>query len=290
MNLAIKILVAKRTMQNAEKLGLPNEQLGGRKKRSTSALGLDNLLTIDYAHLTNSPMGVVDLDATVCYDRITRSIGILALMKFGLSREVVLWLLQTFDSMQHYNLVNNRVSTESHPISDTPSHGEGQGLTWAGGAWVRTDSLITDDYRKKASLATITCPDKPFSLEKNSTAFVDDRKLWVNGGTYDDIRSKIYDNTVQIRSNLHETGGDINISKSAWCICPVAQDDEERMSLQRMPSETAKIDDALDAFETIRNALTTHELSLAIGMDVDDSATIQEVLDQIINMPSDLPR
>ena len=117
----IKILVAKRTTNNAEKLGLPEEQWGGRKRRSAAELGLENLLTKEYAILSNAPMCLVDLDATTCYDGIIRPIGAVALRSYGLPIHIAHWLISSLKQINYHHVINNQIN--------------GQGLSGAGGGW-----------------------------------------------------------------------------------------------------------------------------------------------------------
>ena len=96
-------------MNHAEKMGLQDEQWGSRKHRSSTDLGLDKQLLIEYLKLTGYPIGMVDLDAAACYDRIIRSVGIAALIKFGLPVDIARCLLAR-------SITSNflKLSTEEH--------------------------------------------------------------------------------------------------------------------------------------------------------------------------------
>ena len=68
LNLAVRVMVAKRVSKNVENLGLGDEQWGGRSGRSATDIGLSTTLTLDHGRLTRRPLGYVDLDAASCYD------------------------------------------------------------------------------------------------------------------------------------------------------------------------------------------------------------------------------
>ena len=74
-NLAIKILLAKRTRAKAEQRGYPEEQWGGRKGRSATDLGIDKSLIIEYGLLSSTNIGIIELDAQACFDRMIKSIS-----------------------------------------------------------------------------------------------------------------------------------------------------------------------------------------------------------------------
>ena len=131
-NLVIKILVATRTIVNAERLGLPEEQWGGRKKRSAADLGLDNLLTKEYAYLSNTAMGIVDLDATACYDQIVRPIGEVALRSHGLPIHIATWMLNSLKEIKYHHVINQQVTQVTYSSQNLKAQGYGQGLSGAG--------------------------------------------------------------------------------------------------------------------------------------------------------------
>ena len=79
-------------------------------------------------------------------------------------------------------------------------------------------------------------------------------------GKREEIKRKIYENTKRIRACLHETGGDINIAKSAWGIFPVREEEHDNMTLERMPFEVY--------------------LSLAIVIEIKPSMNTEEILNQ----------
>ena len=86
-NLLVKHIVARQTMNKSEdKERIPNEQWGGIPGRSTADLGIDKSLMIEYAFLTNTSMGIVELYATACYDRIVKTVGVIGMLIFGMKQ------------------------------------------------------------------------------------------------------------------------------------------------------------------------------------------------------------
>lgn len=218
-NLSLKILVSKRMMKNAEKLGLPNEQWGVRKERSSGDLGLDNLLTFEYSALTRTPLAMEDLDATASFDRIISPIGVLSLANFLLFTNAKRWMLKTLDSIQYSNVINNRISSLTYPADPQNAHGIVQGLSPSGTGLKTTNHLIVSEYRRTSNPAVITCPKRDLAIRKGSTVFVNYRKLWTNGTSTEDVSNKMTNNITKILHLLQITGGDINLTKSSCEAC-----------------------------------------------------------------------
>lgn len=110
LNLVMEVLIARNLMQHAEKKGLPESQWGGRKFISSTDLGLAKQLIIQHAKLTGTPTALIELDATACYDRIVRSVGILAMASMGLHEKAARWILTLLEKMQFQNNINNTLS------------------------------------------------------------------------------------------------------------------------------------------------------------------------------------
>ena len=65
-------------------------------------MGLSNVLTIDYTKLTNQQLGYVDLDAAACFDRMIRSINILAFVHDGAHTQFAMWYVSLLKHARHY--------------------------------------------------------------------------------------------------------------------------------------------------------------------------------------------
>lgn len=176
-NLITKTVVTKRTMDTAENGLISDEQWGGRKGKSAGDLELDNLLTIDCSHLTKTPIQMVDLDATACFDRIVRPIGIFSLMTFGFPVEMARWILKTLNNVHYQHIINNKPSSLTYSAVDENLHGYGIGMAITGPSWNATDATIVKEYRKSAPAALLTSPDQTHTITKHSTPFIDYRKL-----------------------------------------------------------------------------------------------------------------
>lgn len=178
-------------MTQAEKEGLPEEQWGGRKGRSSMDLGLDKLLTLDYARITRRPIGIVELDATACFDRIVRSVGMVSLIAQGLDPSVARWFLTWLKQAQRHQIINGHVSSLTYPSNSSDAQGVGQGITGAGTVWLTTDAMVTELYNRTAIPAILSCPQNQITLTKGSTDFIDDRTLYTSAPTSEEIRENI---------------------------------------------------------------------------------------------------
>ena len=69
-NTALKLILAKKMMQNAESSGISGEQWGGRPNRTVIDTEFKKLLTLDYARMTYKTIAMFANDAMACFDRM----------------------------------------------------------------------------------------------------------------------------------------------------------------------------------------------------------------------------
>ena len=101
-NYVLKLVWGKKLVQNAEKhqsLGECNH--GSRAGRQTHDALLQKLLLYEQARLSRTSLITVDNDAKSCYDRIIKTLGLLACICFGLPLLAAKMHNDTHDAMQH---------------------------------------------------------------------------------------------------------------------------------------------------------------------------------------------
>ena len=219
-------------MTKTERLGLPHEQWGGRKRRSAADLGIDKLLSIDYTRITKRPLGIVDLDANDCFDRIVRPVGVISMVSLGLHHKLATCFLNCLNSATHNQIIKGHISSRTYPKHPDKAQGVGKGVTGAGTSWITTGNLVTKEYNHQAAPPTLTCPQKQLVLTKISTAFIDDRTLYTTANSGEQVKRQIEDNVIKIQNSLALTGVAINIAKSSWTIIA---DTEERLDTIEVP-------------------------------------------------------
>ena len=160
-------------------------------------------------------MGILELDATVCYDRIIKTEGVRGLMIFGIGHHAAQCFLTSVDALRFKITLNGKLEKEQFPDKDESHEGSVQGITGAGGTWNGTDSAITKENNKNAYPAIRASPTKDVTVKKVSRPFVDDRTLHTNGVNGAEIRHKIKHNVTNIQSLLSATGGALNMTKSS---------------------------------------------------------------------------
>lgn len=125
-------------------------------------------------------MGIVELDATACYDRILKSVVMMALMCFSMNAISMKWFFHFLDTVKYKITINGKKSYETY-VTDTDNQGVGQESTGAGGTWTANDTLITEIYREKSYPAIMASPTNNMIIKKGSAVLVDDRTLYTNG-------------------------------------------------------------------------------------------------------------
>ena len=128
-------------------------------------------------------MGIVELDATLCYDRIIKTVGIIVLLIFRMGSHSARWFLSFLDSLKFHITINGKIGQQTFPYKGETYEDAGQGLIGAGGFWTGTDSTITKEYHKTSYPAIMADPQKDYTIVKDSTIFVDDLTLCATGGT-----------------------------------------------------------------------------------------------------------
>ena len=78
-NLLLKLLWGQRLVQNTERLAAYSDsQYGSRPGRSAIDAAAIRDQAFEFSRITRNPMGLIDNDATACYDRIITNIAAIA--------------------------------------------------------------------------------------------------------------------------------------------------------------------------------------------------------------------
>lgn len=128
-NTALKILFAKRLMDNAESSGLSDEQWGSRRNRMALDPAMKNLMTFEYGRYMRATIAMFAADLTACFDRVYPALSNVVCGKFGMDINVLKCKGLTMDKMEHSVRTGHGVSinTYGNRPGQPKKAGEGQG-------------------------------------------------------------------------------------------------------------------------------------------------------------------
>ena len=160
---------------------LPDESWGSRKDKSAGDIGLMKTLNFEMSALTRRNIGIIDVNAKACYDRILRPIGALACYKHGLPLHTCCWLLTLLNSIKHHIITHNGILKEYYQHTDEIKlHGFGQGSCEAPVIWLLISSIIFLSMQDWAQGLQWQDTSGKTKIKRYSDAFVDDANLWNN--------------------------------------------------------------------------------------------------------------
>jgi hypothetical protein len=113
-NTALKILFAKRLMDNAESVGLSEEQWGSRRNRMALDPAMKNLMTFEYGRYMRATIAMFAADLTACFDRIYPALSNVVCGKFGMDVNVLRCKGITMEKMEHSVRTGHGVSLETY--------------------------------------------------------------------------------------------------------------------------------------------------------------------------------
>ncbi len=137
-NYVLRLVWGKRLVSFAEDRGyLGEEQGGNRSGRKANDQCLEKILVYDNARLTRTALITIDNDAKSCYDRILRSLAMIACMSFGLPLCAALMHNKVHGSMKHRVKTAHGLSTDSYcGTAGALLGGTGQGSCASPSIWM----------------------------------------------------------------------------------------------------------------------------------------------------------
>jgi len=218
-NVAGRIFVARRMMQQAEKLHLlPEEHLGGRKGRKAIDGAITKRLYLDNSRLMKKPTIILSTDAANCYDRMVHKFVCMMCKKWGLEEKVLRALLKPLQTAQHFTRTAYGDSKDSFTGSNL--QGAGQGNTSASPFWTCISSPMIEIMKDHNFQAKMTCPLSLQEVILTLMAFVDDTEVFLMIDD-DDVEKliELADTTLKAwKGVLQATGGDMRSKKCAWIL------------------------------------------------------------------------
>ena len=227
LNGALQLLFGRRQMKYMDKHELNSDATyGGRKgKGCHQALNRIQYTTL-YSRTMRQPMGLVDVDATGCFDRMVGRLLSLINQCNGMSQEAAACQAEVLHNMKHYVKTTRGIS-EKYIKRDknTLLEGNGQGNAASVPGWHGHNELLCKVYKQLIHGSKIRSPDKRIDFEQWLSSFIDDNKMLLsfkNEETYDNIIDKCQQSLQTWETLLNLTGGAVELRK---CFITILQYD-----------------------------------------------------------------
>jgi hypothetical protein len=227
-NLFLKILfLGKRLVRNGEKSNALNDQQHGSRpcRITTDALFLSRLEK-DLIRQTKSNSAHMDNDATGFYDRIIKSLGMIACRRLGMPSHVIRWQAETLFHMKYAVKHMYGISASQYTSSLTePLFGTGQGSGASPAIWLSLVVILLnslDRMSKEDNIPALSFADlwNEILVEWRVGAFVDDTNQGVVDPTGDlsaeDLVAQLHQAGQMWECLLHISGGSLYLLKCSW--------------------------------------------------------------------------
>jgi hypothetical protein len=179
-NTALKILFAKRLMDNAETAGLSDEQWGSRRNRMALDLAMKNLMTFEYGRYMRATIAMFAADLTACFDRVYPALSNVVCGKFGMDINVLRCKGLTMEKMEHSVRTGHGVSekTYGNRPGQPKKAGEGQGKGDVAITYALQSSTLLDAHAKLYEGLILPPPVPGPGIAKRNDGYVDNVNTW----------------------------------------------------------------------------------------------------------------
>jgi hypothetical protein len=179
-NTALKILFAKRLMDNAENVGLSEEQWGSRRNRMALDPAMKNLMTFEYGRYMRATIAMFAADLTACFDRVYPALSNVVCGKFGMDINVLRCKGITMEKMEHSVRTGHGVSlnTYGNRPGQPKKAGEGQGKGDVAITYALQSSTLLDAHALLYDGLRLPPPTPGPGIAKRNDDYVDDVNTW----------------------------------------------------------------------------------------------------------------
>jgi hypothetical protein len=218
MNGALQLLFGKRQMAYMEEHNLNSEETyGGRKgKGCIQALNRIQYTTL-YSRTMRQSMGLVDVDASGCFDRMVGRLLSLINQCNGMSQQAASCQAEVLHNMKHFVKTTRGISHNYIQRNDnTLIEGNGQGNAASVPGWHGHNELMCKVYKKYMQGSKIVSPNGRINFEQWLSSFIDDNKMLLSfqpSDTIDSMRKTCQDSLQLWETLLNLTGGAVELTK-----------------------------------------------------------------------------
>jgi hypothetical protein len=223
-NFVLKLIWGRRLVRHAEQRGwLGSDQHGSRPGRQAIDCVLEKRLLYDFARLSKTSLVTIDNDAASCYDRIVKTVAMVACQGAGLPAKTA-----TMHNLVHYQMVH-RVKTAHGTSEDTytgsvgdPLEGTGQGSGASPAIWLLLSSTLLRALARLAPGIRAMSPDGEVKTRITSIFYVDDGMPGVGDAhqgkptSWQELSKQASTTATKWENLLHASGGALELTK---CFC-----------------------------------------------------------------------
>ena len=180
-NFMLKLIWGRRLVRHAEKykvLGHSNH--GSRAGRQAIDALLEKLLLYEYARLTRTSLVTVDNDAKSCYDRIIKSLAMIACIGVGLPLLAAAMHNKTHHSMVHSIKTKHGTLKPYSGTNEHPLEGTGQGSGASPAIWLIYSISLLNAFREFTPGIHVSSPYETLLVVILAIFYVDDGMPGVN--------------------------------------------------------------------------------------------------------------
>ena len=221
-NVALNLIFGRRQVYFRYKYGLNTEATyGGRKHKSCHQALTRIQYTAEYSRLTQILIGLVDIDATGCFDHIVGLLNSLIGQSNGLTQATASCQAEVLHNMKNYVKTKRGVSHNSFiQRSETLLlEGNGQGNAGSVPGWHGHNELLCEVYSALIKGCEIQNPDRTIDFIQWLLSFVDDNKMltsYPHNVTHETIMGRCKKSLQLWEILLNITGGALELKK-----CPL---------------------------------------------------------------------
>ena len=219
-NFVLKLIWGRRLIRHAERyrcLGTANH--GSRAGRQTIDALMEKLLLYEYARLTRTSLITIDNDAKSCYDRIIKSLAMIACVGVGLPLMAAAMHNKTHHGMVHVIKTRHGELKPYSGTEDEPLEGSGQGSGASPAIWLLYSISLLNAFRQFSPGMHMSSPFETLLVVILAIFYVDDGMLGVNDAMSDqatplpDLLQQAEASTQAWERLLFASGGALELSK-----------------------------------------------------------------------------
>ena len=180
-NFVLKLIWGRRLVRHAEMHNCLGEENHGSRagRQSTNAL-LEKLFVYEYARLTRTSLITVDNDAKSCYDRIIKSLAMIACIAVGLPLLAAAMHNKTHHGMQH-SIKTRHGTLRPYSGTDTDAfEGTGQGSGASPAIWLLYSVSLLRAFQNFTPGMTVSSPFESLLVTILAIFYVDDGMPGIN--------------------------------------------------------------------------------------------------------------
>ena len=219
-NFMLKLIWGRRLVRHAERyrcLGTSNH--GSRSGRQTTDALMEKLLLYEHARLTRTSLITIDNDAKSCYDRIIKSLAMIACVGMGLPLMAAAMHNRTHHGMVHAIKTRHGSLRPYSGTEDNPLEGTGQGSGASPAIWLLYSITLLNAFRQFSPGMHMSSPYETLLVTILAIFYVDDGMPGVNDALEEEatplseLLQQAEASTQAWERLLYASGGALELSK-----------------------------------------------------------------------------